>query len=93
MTTQVITISIGKKYKPFMDELIVCATGNGKSVASEVCRSVKYYMERFKTDPMLASDEKWEDFLENATKDEILEINTLICDKSVKLISKWKSLE
>lgn len=91
--TTVIPVSVGKEYKSSMDELVVCATGNHRSVSKDICKAVKFYMESFADAPMLAGKDKWDDFLANSTKDEILEMNTLICDLSVKLVSKWKTFK
>lgn len=89
--TPVIPISVGKKYKEFMDQLTVCATGNGKSVSSEVCKAIKFYMESFDKSPMIASEDKWNLFIKNASKEELFDMNTLIFDINTRVMEAWKS--
>lgn len=89
--TRIIPISIGKKYSEYMDQIIVCATGNGKSLSSEVCKAVKFYMESFDKSPMLASEDKWNSFLKNASKEELFEMNTLIFNINSRVMEAWKS--
>jgi len=88
--TEVIPVSVGKKYKDYMDQLKVCATGNGRSVASEICRAVKFYIQNFEETPLLANDDKWKDFINNASKKELMEMNTLLYDLNYGIIQKCK---
>lgn len=88
--TEVIPVSVGKKYKDYMDQLKVCATGNQRSVASEICRAVKFYIQNFEETSLLANDDKWADFINSASKKELIEMNTLICDLNYKITQRWK---
>lgn len=87
--TEVVPVSIGKKYTEFMDQLKVIATGNARSVSSEVCKAIKFYIQSFEDAPMLVSDDKWENFISNANKKTLLEMNTLICELSARLMKEW----
>ena len=89
--TTIVPVSVGKKYKEIFDELIVCSAG--KSLSENVCKAVKFYMENFGDSPMLANSDKWDKFIEESSKEEILEMNTIICEISQKLVTKWKSLK
>lgn len=91
--TKIVSLSVGKDYLDTFSELEVVATGNGKSVSNEICKAIKFYRENLDKKPMVANNDRWKDFVKNATEDELMEMNTLICEISQNLVQKWKKLK
>ena len=88
--TKIVSLSIGKDYSAKYDELEVRATGNGKSISSEIGKAITYYMEHFEDEKLLANNDKWNDFIKNASRIELMEMNTLIFELSQRMVLKWK---
>jgi len=88
--TKIVSLSVGKDYSDKYDEIEVRATGNGKSVSSEICKAITYYMEHFEDEKLLANKDKWSDFIKNANRNELMEMNTYICELSQRMVAKWK---
>jgi len=88
--TKIVSLSVGKEYSNKYSELEVRATGNGKSISSEIGKAITYYMEHFDDEPLLANNDKWNDFIKNANRNELDEMNTLICELSQRMVLIWK---
>jgi len=88
--TKIVSLSVGKDYSDKYYELEVRATGNHRSVSSEICKAIAYYMEHFEDEKLLASNDKWNDFIKNADRNDLMEMNTYICELSQRMVAKWK---
>lgn len=87
--TEIIPVSVGKKYTEYMDQLKVCASGNKNSLASEICKAVKFYIQNVESTPLIADEEQWDKFISESSQTELAEMNTLICSINSKIMRKW----
>ncbi len=70
-------LSIGKKYRECIDQVIGMAGVKGVSVSSIICEAVKEYVQKLNNNPnIILSEKHWN--LEDKSKDELRELDTLI---------------
>jgi len=85
----VINLYIGKDFVEFFDQLKVIAEANDKSFAGMIGKAVKEYILKANDEVQLLADkDEWKKFINKASKQELLEISTLICDINNKIIRK-----
>ena len=69
-----INLYVNNEYKEYMDQLKVISEANNKPLSTEICKSVKQYIQNLNDEKdLVAEDEEWNEFIKNASKEEAKE--------------------
>ena len=78
-----------KKYQEYYDQLRVITESNEKSFSSAIGKAVKMYVNNISNNkPLIADREDWEGILNGMTREEKLQMSTLICELNNIIIRK-----
>lgn len=84
-----LNLYVNKSYKEFVDQITVVAQANGQRVSTEICKAVKQYMNNLNDEKQMVADkDDWDKFFEKATKEQLLEMSTVICGINDRIIRK-----
>lgn len=78
------------KYKKMMEELKVICESDDKSFSAEICKAVKFYQDN---KDLIRPDDReiWENFIDQADEDELLDLSTFICEMNERITKKCQS--
>jgi len=78
-----------KKYQEFYDQLRVISESNEKSLSGAIGKAVKLYVQKMSDKvPLVADREDWESILSKMSKEELLQMSSLICELNNTIIQK-----
>ncbi len=78
-----------KKYQEYFDQLRVISESNEKSLSGAIGKAVKLYVQKMSDKvPLVADKEDWEKILDQMSKEELLQMSTLICELNNIIIQK-----
>ena len=84
-----INLYVNNGYKEYVDQLKVISEANNKPLSTEICKAVKQYMQNLNDEKdLLAEDSEWNEFIKNATKEQLYEMSRVICGLNDRIIRK-----
>ena len=73
----------------YIDQISVIAQSNNIPLSTEICKAIKEYIGRLSDEKeMIAGSDVWELFYKNATKEQMLEMSTVICEVNNRILKK-----
>mgnify|MGYP003147517042 FL=1 len=84
-----INLYVNNGYKEYVDQLKVISEANNKPLSTEICKAVKQYIQNLNDEKdLLAEDSEWNEFIKNATKEQLYEMSRVICGLNDRIIRK-----
>ena len=84
-----INLYVNNGYKEYMDQLKVISEANNKPLSTEICKAVKEYIQNLNDEKdLLAEDEEWNEFIKNASKEELYKMRKVICGLNDRIVRK-----
>ena len=84
-----LNLYVNSIYKEYMDQLKVISEANNKPLSTEICKAVKEYIQNLNDEKdLLAEDSEWNEFIKNATKEQLYEMSRVICGLNDRIIRK-----
>jgi len=78
-----------KKYQEYFDQLKVISESRNKSFSGAIGNAVKLYVQNINDNKSLVADkDDWDKILDKMSKEEKLQMSTLICELNNKIIQK-----
>ena len=84
-----LNLYVNSIYKEYMDQIKVISEANNKPLSTEICKAVKQYIQNLNDEKdLLAEDSEWNEFIKNATKEQLYEMSRVICGLNDRIIRK-----
>ena len=84
-----LNLYVNSIYKEYMDQIKVISEANDKPLSTEICKAVKQYIQNLNDEKdLLAEDSEWNEFIKNATKEQLYEMSRVICGLNDRIIRK-----
>jgi DNA-binding protein Fis len=84
-----INLYVNNSYTPYVDQLRVISEANKKPLSTEICKAVKQYIQNLNDEKdLVAEDSEWNEFIQNATKEQLYEMSRVICGLNDRIIRK-----
>ena len=84
-----LNLYVNSIYKEYMDQIKVISEANNKPLSTEICKAVKEYIQNLNDEKdLLAEDSEWNEFIKNATKEQLYEMSRVICGLNDRIIRK-----
>ncbi len=84
-----INLYVNNGYKEYLDQLKVISEANNKPLSTEICKAVKQYIQNLNDEKdLVAEDSEWNEFIKNATKEQLYEMSRVICGLNDRIIRK-----
>jgi hypothetical protein len=84
-----INLYVNNGYKEYVDQLKVISEANNKPLSTEICKAVKQYIQNLNDEKdLVAEDSEWNEFIKNATKEQLYEMSRVICGLNDRIIRK-----
>ena len=84
-----INLYINKSFQEYIDQISVIAQANNIPLSTEICKAVKEYIQKLNDEKELVADGgAWDHFFKGASKDELMDMSTVICGINNRIIAK-----
>ena len=84
-----LNLYVNSIYKEYMDQIKVISEANNKPLSTEICKAVKQYIQNLNDEKdLLAEDSEWNEFIKNATKEQLYEMSRVICGLNDRIVRK-----
>jgi len=84
-----INLYVNKDFKEFMDQLLVVSQANNQPLSTSICQAVKQYIQNLNDEKdLVAEDEEWNEFIKNASKEELYKMSKVICGLNDRIVRK-----
>ena len=84
-----INLYVNNGYKEYVDQLRVISEANKKPLSTEICKAVKQYIQNLNDEKdLVAEDSEWNEFIQNATKEQLYEMSRVICGLNDRIVRK-----
>jgi hypothetical protein len=84
-----INLYVNSGYKEYVDQLRVISEANKKPLSTEICKAVKQYIQNLNDEKdLVAEDSEWNEFIQNATKEQLYEMSRVICGLNDRIVRK-----
>tara|TARA_R110002153_G_scaffold189583_1_gene342386 strand:+ start:70 stop:339 length:270 start_codon:yes stop_codon:yes gene_type:complete len=84
-----LNLYVNSIYKEYMDQIKVISEANNKPLSTEICKAIKQYIQNLNDEKdLLAEDSEWNEFIKNATKEQLYEMSRVICGLNDRIIRK-----
>ncbi|MGY8765769.1 MAG: hypothetical protein ACKVI5_02795 [Nitrospinaceae bacterium] len=84
-----INLYVNNSYTEYVDQLRVISEANKKPLSTEICKAVKQYIQNLNDEKdLVAEDSEWNEFIQNATKEELYEMSRVICGLNDRIVRK-----
>jgi len=84
-----INLYVNNSYTPYVDQLRVISEANKKPLSTEICKAVKQYIQNLNDEKdLVAEDSEWNEFIQNATKEQLYEMSRVICGLNDRIVRK-----
>lgn len=85
----IFSLYVNNGYKEYMDQLKVISEANKKPMSTEICKAVKQYIQNLNDEKdLVAEDEEWNEFIKNASKEELYKMSRVICGLNDRIVRK-----
>lgn len=84
-----INVYVNRMFQEYIDQISVIAQANGIPLSTEICKAVKEYIQNLNDDKeLVASENIWDNFYDNASKEQLHEMSRVICGINNRIINK-----
>jgi|TARA_R110000796_G_scaffold206347_1_gene322719 hypothetical protein len=84
-----INLYVNNSYTEYVDQLRVISEANKKPLSTEICKAVKQYIQNLNDEKdLVAEDSEWNEFIQNATKEQLYEMSRVICGLNDRIVRK-----
>ena len=84
-----INLYVKKEDREYMDQLKVISEANKIPFSTSICKAVKQHIKNLNDEKdLVAEDSEWNEFIQNATKEELYEMSRVICGLNDRIIRK-----
>jgi hypothetical protein len=84
-----VNLYVNGTYKEWIDQITVIAEANDQKVSTIICKAVKKYVQNLNDEVELVADnDEWGKFIDNASKEELYKMSKVICSINDRIVRK-----